>query len=74
MKTKTISFQVAGTIRHIQVLLAKVPSALSGCCLVGLEWSCGQRFDLTLSLQYEMWLSSGGMEGMVPVEQLVRGG
>ena len=74
MKTKTISFQVAGTIRHIQVLLAKVPSALSGFFLVGLEWSYGQRFDLTLSRQYEMWLSSGGMEGMVPVEQLVRGG
>lgn len=74
MKTKTISFQVAGTIGHIQVLLTKVPSALSGFFLVGLEWSCGQRFDLTLSLQYEMWLSSGGVEGMVPVEQLVRGG
>ena len=65
---------MAGTIGHIQVLFPKVPSALSGFFLVGLEWSCGQHFDRTLSLQYEMWLSSGGVEGMLLVEQLVRGG
>lgn len=69
---KKISFQVAGPVGHIQVLLPEVPGALSGLFLVGLEWSCGQHSDRTLSLQDETRLSSGGVEGTAPVERLVR--